>query len=67
MNNIYTYIIKDKNIIELLHRTTGYVWEIKELKEVSFQDNRHIYYKKFNASLLRTQKWIKENHPELLI
>lgn len=65
--DLYSYILKNKYVIELYNGTTESVYEIKSLQETSFKDHTHIYHEKFNNSFIRTRKWLKENHPELLI
>ena len=73
----YIYQIKNKKVKESNDKNDiSNVWHLsdltnKEPSSVSILVNRVLKYiedeNEINFSFIRTKKWIKENHPELLI
>ena len=62
----YTYEIKNKNLKITEYDQWGYPecsWDLIDFskKSLKFKSNWH------EKSFLRTIKWLKENHPELLL
>jgi hypothetical protein len=58
----YTYKIDKRIVIESAIMGSIH-WDLESLKKYSYQDHLYTY----KDSFLRTQKWIYENYPELLL
>ena len=71
INMIYDYqiiyVIKDLKVSELRKGVqVGYCWKVDDLKN-DYGFTKIIKDKNSIESFVRSQKWLKENHPELLI